>query len=511
MKTFAAIDVGSFELAMKIFEISHATGIREVDSIRCSLDLGSETYVSGKMSCEKINELCDKLCDFSKIMSSYKVDDYRAYGTSALRETKNTAIVVDQIEQRTGIRIGVLSNSEQRFLDYKSVASKGGEFEKIIEKKTAIVDVGGGSIQISLFDKDTLVTTQNMKVGVLRLQEAMRVLNASSENFEDLVEEYISSQLEVFKKLYLDEINVPNIIIVDDYISAIVDKKIVGDEHRFMSISEVSKILMEVKSMGTSEIAHVMDIPEENVQPTFISEILVSSICHMMNAEVIWVPGVTLSDGMAYEYAENKKLVTLKHNFEEDIIACAKNISARYMGSRKRSETIEKIALEIFDCMKKVHGLGRRQRLLLRISAILHDCGKYISMVNLGECSYNIIISTEIIGLSHMEREIVANVVTPNHSEFEYYEELGRKLTISREDYLTIAKLTAMLRLANGLDRSHKQKFGDMKVQIRGNILECSVSADEDITLEKGMLSARSSFFEEVFNVHPVIKQIKRV
>ena len=62
MKTFAAIDVGSFELAMKIFEISHATGIREVDSIRCSLDLGSETYVSGKMSCEKINELCDKLC-----------------------------------------------------------------------------------------------------------------------------------------------------------------------------------------------------------------------------------------------------------------------------------------------------------------------------------------------------------------------------------------------------------------------------------------------------------------
>jgi exopolyphosphatase/guanosine-5'-triphosphate,3'-diphosphate pyrophosphatase len=110
-----------------------------------------------------------------------------------------------------------------------------------------------------------------------------------------------------------------------------------------------------------------------------------------------------------------------------------------------------------------------------------------------------------------MEREIVANVVKFNHSEFEYYEELGRKLTISREDYLTIAKLTAMLRLANGLDRSHKQKFGDMKVQIRGNILECSVSADEDITLEKGMLSARSSFFEEVFNVHPVIKQIKRV
>lgn len=511
MKTFAAIDVGSFELAMKVFEISAKNGIREIDSIQYSLDLGSGTYATGKMSYDKINELCEKLSEFSQIMKTYRVDDYRAYGTSALRETRNTAIVVDQIEQRTGIRIHVLSNSEQRFLDYKSVASKGLDFEKIIEKGTAIVDIGGGSIQISLFNRDTLVTTQNMKLGVLRLQDTMRTINASSEHYEALIDEYIGSQLAVFGKLYLKDTSIPNIIIVDDYISAIVDKKIVGNEKRFAGISDLGHVLDTFRMMTVNEIARRMDIPEENVQLTYISEILISRICRLMNAETIWVPGVTLSDGMAYEYAESLKMVTSKHDFEEDIIACARNISGRYMGSRKRAETLEKIALQIFDSMKRVHGLGNRERLLLRIAAILHDCGKYISLVNLGECSYSIIMSTEIIGLSHIEREIVANVVKFNHTEFEYYDVIGKKLALGRDDYLIIAKLTAMLRLANGLDRSHKQKFGEMKVALHGSILECTVRADEDVTLEKGLLSNRADFFEEVFSVHPMIKQKKQI
>ena len=71
----------------------------------------------------------DVLREFEEIMRSYKVEDYRAYGTSAIRETENTMIVLDQIQQRTGIRIfDVLSNSEQRFLDYKSIALKGQDF-----------------------------------------------------------------------------------------------------------------------------------------------------------------------------------------------------------------------------------------------------------------------------------------------------------------------------------------------------------------------------------------------
>ena len=231
----------------------------------------------------------------------------------------------------------------------------------------------------------------------------------------------------------------------------------------------------------------------------------------MTGAGLIWAPGATLCDGIAYEYAQQQKMVISGHDFEKDILDCALNISKRYMGSRKRAETLESLTMTIFDSTKKLHGLGRRERLYLQIAAILHDCGKYISMMNLGECSYHIIMATEIIGLSHMEREIVANVVRFNHDDFRYYEELSQSSSLDKQAYLTVAKLTAILRIANGLDRSHKQKFKNVKATLKDRELILTVDTKEDITLEKGLFSDRAQFFEEVFNVQPVIRQKRNV
>lgn len=507
MKTFAAIDVGSFELSMKIFEISSKSGMREIDHIRHRIDLGTETYASGKMARERVDELCRYLGEYTKIMKEYKVSEYRAYGTSAVRETENTIIILDQIRQRTGIRMGVLSNSEQRFLDYKAIAFKGEAFNKFIEKGTAIVDIGGGSIQISLFDKDKLMSTQNMRLGVLRLKEILSHLNVGKAQYEALITEMVNSQLSVFKKLYLKDKQIDNLIIVDDYINALVQKKFFSEkvgEH--IEVKSFQKLMKTASEKTPQELTGIFDMPQESIEMLYISYILLKRIIEVMDVEMLWAPGVTLCDGIAYEYAQDNKIILPEHDFEQDIIACAQNISKRYMGSKKRGETLEKIALTIFDSMKKVHGLGQRERLLLRLATLLHDCGKYISMVNLGECSYSIIMSTEMIGLSHMEREIVANVVKFNHEEFEYYDVL-KATTLDRESYLKIAKLTAILRVANGLDRSHKQKFKDVKTVLKDDILTITVETSEDITLERGMFSHRADFFEEVYSVKPVIKQ----
>ena len=226
-----------------------------------------------------------------------------------------------------------------------------------------------------------------------------------------------------------------------------------------------------------------------------------------VEAERIWAPGVTLCDGIAYEYAEKNKIITLPHDFEKDIIACAQSISKRYQGSKKRSETLEQIALAIFDGMKKIHGLSKRERLLLQIATILHDCGKYISMVNLGECSYSIIMATEIIGLSHLEREIVANVVKYNHLEFDYETDEYKNQMVDKAFYLKIAKLIAILKLANGLDRSHKQKFKNIKISLKEEELIIMADTAEDITLEKGLFDERAVFFEEVYKIRPVIRK----
>ncbi|MDE6608680.1 MAG: HD domain-containing protein, partial [Lachnospiraceae bacterium] len=338
-------------------------------------------------------------------------------------------------------------------------------------------------------------------LGVLRLLERMNHLNAKPSQYDGLVEEIVSAQLEVFKKLYLKDRDIQNIIVVDDYLSRLLKRgQIEGTKEGYVDADVYRHFMNAVQRKTALDICKAYDIPEEILPMLHITVVLIKQILTMMDAKLIWAPGVTLCDGIAYEYAEKNKLAVIDHDFEQDIIACAQNISKRYMGSKKRSETLEKIALTIFDSMKKVHGLGKRERLLLRLATMLHDCGKFISMMNLGECSYHIVMSTEIIGLSHTEREIVANVVKYNHADFDYPETV---------DYLTIAKLTAILRVANALDRSHKQKFKDIKTALKDNRLVMTVASDADITLEKGLFKERADFFEEVFSVKPVIKQRK--
>ena len=508
--TFAAIDIGSYDLEMKIFEMSGKGGMKQVDDIRYRLDLGSDTYAEGKVSYEAVNELCGILKEFQNIMRSYKVSDYKAYGTSAVRETKNTKILLDQIRQRTGIRIDVLSNSEQRFMDYKSIASRTEDFDKIMEKGTAIVDIGGGSIQISLFEKGSLISTQNMRLGVLRLQERLTHLDAASSKVEGLIDEIATAQLSVFKKMYLKDCRIENIIVVDDYLSVILQNPaITGERPGMIDADQYMSFLESVQSRTLLEIAGTLNIPRENALLLFISAVLVKRIVKMMDASLLWVPGVTLCDGIAYEYAEQHKIFKVEHDFERDILSSAENISKRYMGSKKRGETLERIALTIFDSMKRIHGLGKRERLLLQLAARLHDCGKYISMVNLGECSYNIIMSTEIIGLSHKEREIVANVVKYNHLPFVYYYNADGRSLLDEDAYLVVAKLTALLRVANGLDRSHKQKFKDVKTVVKDGQLVIQVDTAADITLERGLFTRRADFFEEVYSIRPVIRQKK--
>ncbi|MGN0306966.1 MAG: exopolyphosphatase, partial [Lachnospiraceae bacterium] len=358
LKLFAAIDVGSFEITCKIFEFSAKTGMKEVDILRHRMDLGSETFAEGKISKEKVNELCQILNSFKEVMEGYGVDGYKAYGTSAIRETENTMILLDQIEQRTGIRIEVLSNSEQRFLNYKAIASKGNEFNRIIEKGTAILDIGGGSIQISLFDRDTLVATQNLRLGVLRLQEKIRHLASNNSRYESLLDEMIGTQLAVFKKMYLKDRVIENIVVVDDYVSTLMQKyEKEGKNTAHLSLEEFNEHLLLARQNSFTDLSRRYGVTEESMELIFISGVIIRRCMKVMGADQLWSPGVVLCDGIGYEYGQKKGLIKEAHNFEQDIIACALHISKRYMGNKKRSETLENIALNIFDHMKKIHGL----------------------------------------------------------------------------------------------------------------------------------------------------------
>ncbi len=508
VRTFAAIDVGSYELGMKIFEFTNKGVMKEIDTIRHSIELGTDTYQNGIIDMDHMDELCDVLSDFSAIMKSYKVDDYKAYGTSAIRETKNTAILIEQIKLRTGIKVDVLSNSEQRFLHYKAAAIKGARFDDYISEGCAIVDVGGGSIQISLFDNDTLVTTQNIRLGVLRTMDMLAALQPRTRDVEGILRELIDNQLHVFKKLYLKNRNIRNIILIDDYVSVMLYH--MGSKERAFTAEQFKDVVDEIKTMPVDEISKEFGINEETVPFLLPAVSIVSRVIKIMKAEKIWSPGVSLCDGMAYEYAEKEKLVRYRHDFENDIIAGAKVMSKRYQGNEERNELIEKIACDLFDATRKIHGMGKRDKLLLRIASLLGDCGRYISMEAGAECGYEIIMATEMIGVSHAEREIIANIVRFNKMPFKYYDELAAQSLIDRNSYLKIAKLSALFRIADGICRSYRTKVNDVRFSIKENELVISVYTVDDIDLEQGFFYRKASLFEEVFSIKPVLKYKRR-
>ena len=131
MRTFAAIDVGSGELSMKIYEISKKNGMREIDHVRYIIELGSDTYSKGMIGFELVNELCDVLLSFKLKMQEYQVDDYLAYASSAVREASNCELIIDQIRVKTGLEVHLIDNSRQHFLVLKSLASQMRSFEQI--------------------------------------------------------------------------------------------------------------------------------------------------------------------------------------------------------------------------------------------------------------------------------------------------------------------------------------------------------------------------------------------
>lgn len=504
-KTFAAIDLGSFEMAMKIYEISK-NGMKEIDYVRHRLSLGSDSYNTGKISYRKIDELCRELIKFGEIMETYNVTDYKVYGTSALRETDNTVIIQDQIRSRTGFEIDVLSNSEQRFLDYKSVASKGNEFNKIIEESSAIIDIGGGNLQVSLFENDSLVSTHELELGVLKIRDRIQSSEHSNSQLNEILTDHIDSSLNVFKKVVLKDREISNLIIVDDYISRIVKAGAVKCASNGIILADDFMILSEYLCTTPLEvISDEYSVTEEMAELLMIASKLITRLINLTDAKKLWIPGVTLCDGIAYEFAEKKKLKIIAHDFEKDILDAAVNISKRYMGSKKRSAALSSIALTLFDSVKKVHGMGKRERFLLQLSVILHDCGKFINLTRVGECSYNIIMNTEMIGLSHVEREIVANVVKYYYESFDDYEKLSLTTMLDKDAYLIVAKLTAILRVAGNLDRGSKQKIPKIKADVIDEKLVIYLADEPGILFFKDAFERSAEFFGEVYSIEPVI------
>ena len=502
LKRFASIDVGSFEIELGIYELGAGGGIRLVDNLRHVIALGSDSYRDGEISFPLVQELIAVLKDFTRVIAEYRCTAYRAIATSALREAANSAIVLDQIKTRTGLDVQILSNTEQRMLVLKALAACGERFETLVQEGAAVVEVGFGSMQVSLYEAGKMRSTQNLRLGALRLRDTLQQLNSARDDRECILQETVAHELEIYENLHLLGRKVKHMIAIGDPIRVLYDKIMRArnrdpEAENFADRERVEELYRYVVERTDAELEETLDINPAATGVLLPAAVLYQRMAETVGAEMVWFPGTRLIDGLAAEYAVSNALMHRGHDFDADILAAVQEIAARYgEGTVHRAYTV-KTALQIFDALKKAQGFTARDRILLEIGATLHHCGRYLNMGNASGSSADIIRATEIVGLSKAEHALIVQILRNEEEVFE-----------RRELPLKAAKFAAVIRLASALDRSAKQKAGEYRVRLKedGTLL-FTTAYGGDMTLERLSFLQCTPSFSNVFGIRPEFRQ----
>ena len=505
MKSFASIYMGSYEIVCKIYEMSKDKKIKEIDCLRTWCDIAHDVGRYKKIQKETMESIISALKDMKSTIKMYKVDDFRIFAGYTLELAENGFVVMDQIKIKTGMQARFLSNSEQRFITYQAVSSLP-DFEKTIKKSALLVDIGGSSLQITYFVDGSIVTTEHILLGAFPIRSIIERLRDKKDSYGQTME-IIHKELSTFYNMYLKERTVEYLILVNDQLHGVLEKLPIELKGDVVPIDSYHKMIEKVKQKHLySVISEQLNYEDEDdmIMPFIL---LYQGIIDSLPSQNIIIPGISINEGIAYSHAFNKGILKPSHDFEEDVLSASWAIAKRYGSYMPHLKALDSMSAQIFDAMKKHHGMGKRERLIVRSAAILHDCGKYISLSDESNCSFSIIMSSEILGLSHKERLMVAYIAASNRHDMPDYELVSGDFT--KPEYITIMKLIAILRVANAMDRSHKQRLKKIKMNVRDNLLIISLEAEGSISLEKGMFEDKAEFFESVFAIKPVIKEKK--
>jgi exopolyphosphatase/guanosine-5'-triphosphate,3'-diphosphate pyrophosphatase len=193
--------------------------------------------------------------------------------------------------------------------------------------------------------------------------------------------------------------------------------------------------------------------------------------------------------------------------FPEQTIVAALNLARKYHADERHGVHTAALARAIFEATQAQHGMGETERLLLEVASIVHDIGNYVAARGHHRHAYYLLVNSEVFGLSKMDLEIVANVAR-------YHRKAGPQsdhpayAALPRAARLTVNRLSAILRVADALDKAHGQRIQNPKITVAEGELWIDVEGAEDLALERLTLDQKSVLFEEVFGLKPVLREV---
>jgi exopolyphosphatase/guanosine-5'-triphosphate,3'-diphosphate pyrophosphatase len=515
MALLAAIDIGSNAIRLRIVDVDPPVDaepgetvgprfrpFREVLADRASVRLGRDVFTKGELETTAIAAACEALRRFRLSMDAAKVDRYRAVATSAVRESANGDILVERAAREAGVHVEVIEGVEEARLVQLAVSER-----VILGPRTALlVDVGGGSTELTLLRGGRALWSRSLAIGTVRLIEAFldagRPVNVMH---RQLVDEYIDrvadDALAEVRELAGGKIDV--IIGTGGNIESLADLCPVPSafpEGRAIDVRAAQRLYDDLCARTLEERIAAYGLRPDRADTIVPATAVICRIAGAVGLDAVSAPGVGLKEGVLVDLA---RAHFIPQDFSAELAAineaCVR-LGRRYHFDEQHGVIVARFALRLFDDLAQRHKLGPRDRILLHAAAMLHDIGDFVRYEGHHKHSHYIIAHSDLMGLTPEERDTVANVAryhrkSPPHPDHENFRAL------SREARAKVKPLAAILRVADALDREHRGKVSDVKGTVEGSVLLLEVEGAHDRALEEWTVAAKSGMMREAFGL----------
>lgn len=505
---FGVIHIGSEQVSLQIVEYTSLGDMKVVERASSQVTLGEETFKTGKISFAAVRELCELLKGYRRMLQEYGVKDYRVLATTAIREADNQQYIIDQVRLKTGMSVEVVDMLQEIFHKYialfRSIEAEGMAAE---QEGILFVDISSGGLSFTLYEAGTLRYQQNIHIGALRIKESFEKYQRESAHFYQALTEYIYSTIDLVEN-ELDQHKI-KYLMLSGVETGLLLKMLGRDETArltFVSIDEFLRLYERSKQLNLPQLMQTFGLSESRAEMVLPTILLYQQILALSNVSQIVVSGAQFGDGITISHIAGLTGDKWFDVIEDQIVSFARALGRKYNHDVKHAASVENTSLLLFDRMVRIHGLGRRERFMLKIATILHDIGKFVSLRRHYFYSYRLIVSSDIFGFSEVERALIANIAyyhskgTPSLSD-------GNFAALAPAQRITLAKLAAIIRVADAVDRSHLQKAAICDITLSGEDLIITVTADQDISLEEWTFVDKADFFENVFGIRPILQR----
>ena len=504
MRKIAAIDIGSNAVRMIVGSTNGALHVETIENIRLPIRLGEDAFTLGYLRESTIQQALDGFLHFQHVAGDFEVSKIRAVATSALREASNSDLLIDRVSRISGIEIEIISGDEEARLIHLAAASA----INLKNKRTLLIDIGGGSVEVTISENQNIISTESYKMGTVRLLQKLNgsqgtavPFHPSRHPFSLLVREYAeAARQRIDRELGNTRINLcigtgGNV----EELGKLRQRLFNRTSDRQITLGELQDLIERLNGMSVKERIRKFKLRPDRADVILPAAIMLQIIAREAKVMEIAIPNVGWKDGLLLEMADElARGPHLPHR--EQVWESALRLGLKYQFDADHARLIAKLAGQLFDQSKSLHNLGEEERLLLEIGALLQDIGHFIDMLDHDKHGFYILKANHLIGLNDRQQEIVANLVRYHRKSIPSSDDPNFR-SLSQKDRLTVTKLTALIRLAGGMDVSRVRHITTVTLTEKKKIWQLTLHSKGDLTLEKWALNKRRAIFEEVFGV----------